>query len=153
MSTRREAELNLRPAPYVGRLCRAATCLLLPFLMVAGCNRQATTPAESPAPEAVWHSLGQWSGRGDRQTDSFDVTTGALRLRWETRGEAAPGTGRLTVSLHSAISGRPLQTVVDTRGDGGGDATFGDDPRVSYLVIESAGVNWRLELFEAGAGR
>ena len=33
-------------------------------------------------------TLGTWSGRGDRQTDSFDVATGALRLRWEA--PAAP---------------------------------------------------------------
>ena len=63
-----------------------------------------------PPPRTTWHPLGTWSGRGDRQTDSFDVTTGALRIHWETSHETTPGAGRFKVSLHSAISGRPLQT-------------------------------------------
>jgi hypothetical protein len=125
-------------------------------LLFAAACRDAAIPRPAdvrrPGGEAVWHALGTWSGRGDRQTDSFDVTTGALQLHWEAR-ETAAGAGRLRVSLHSAISGRPLQTVLDVRGGGGADVHFEDDPRVSYLVVESEGVDWRLELFEANAGR
>lgn len=108
----------------------------------------ATTTTERTP---VWHALGTWSGQGDRQTDSFDVTSGALQLRWEAR-ETTPGAGRLKVSLHSAISGRPLQTVLDVRGSGGADVYIEDDPRVSYLVVEAAGVDWRLQLFERVSG-
>ena len=55
------------------------------------------------------------------------------------------------MSLHSAISGRPLQTVLDVRGSGGADVYFEDDPRVSYLVVESDQVEWRLVVEEAAA--
>ena len=97
----------------------------------------------------VWRPLGTWSGRGNRQSDSFDVATGALTLALGGRG--APRRGRLRVSLHSAISGRPLQTVLDVRGGGGADVYFEDEPRVSYLVIESDQVDWRVTLEEATA--
>jgi len=111
-------------------------------------NAAAKTTTEGTP---VWRQLGTWSGAGDRQTDSFDVATGALQLRWEAR-ETTPGAGRLTVSLHSAISGRPLQTVLDVRGGGAAHVYVADEPRVSYLVVESAGVDWRLELLEQVSG-
>lgn len=105
----------------------------------------------------MWHTLGAWSGRGHSQTGSFDVATGALRLTWEARSTGATGTPeprRLRVILHSAISGRELQTVVDHTGAGAGTAFFEDEPRVSYLVIESEQVEWQVTLAEAlPAGR
>lgn len=82
------------------------------------------------------------------QTGSFDVTTGALRLRWETHGEHAPGNGAFRVSLHSAISGRPLQTIVETKGIGADTAYLEDEPRVSYLVVESRNLEWTATLEE-----
>ena len=85
--------------------------------------------------------LGTWSGRGSSQTGSFDVTSGALRVTWEARESGAPGAGRLRVDLHSAISGRPLQTVVDVRGAGADTAYVADEPRVSYLQIDAHGVD------------
>jgi hypothetical protein len=97
----------------------------------------------------AWRTLGEWSGRGSRQTESFDVTTGALRLRWEA-ANAATGAGHLTVTLNSAISGRVLQTIVDHEGNGGASVELQDDPRTSYLEIQSDGLDWRLTLEEAG---
>jgi hypothetical protein len=107
--------------------------------------------ASTPTPTA-WRTLGSWSGRGNRQTESFDVVTGALRLRWETVNERAPGAGRLSVALHSAISGRALQTIVDHQGVGAATATLSDEPRTSYLVVEAADIDWRLTLEEAVSG-
>jgi hypothetical protein len=34
------------------------------------------------------------------------------------------------------------------RGGGGDEVYVADEPRVSYLVVESADVDWRIELFE-----
>jgi hypothetical protein len=134
-------------APHVRRIVALAMLAAL-----AAC-RPGNAPAAATGASAptAWHPLGTWSGRGDRQTDSFDVTTGALRIRWETSHETAPGAGRFKVSLHSAISGRPLQTVIDARGTGGDVAHVEDDPRVSYLVIESTAVDWRVTVEEAVA--
>jgi hypothetical protein len=140
-------------APANGRRLAAAT---LAAACVLGCrtdvDRPVATPAAAPASSTTWQKLGTWSGGGDRQTDSFDVTTGALQMQWTAR-ETTPGAGRLRVSLHSAISGRPLQTVLDVRGSGASEVYFEDEPRVSYLVVEAADVDWRVELLQAAAGR
>ncbi|MEZ5419240.1 MAG: hypothetical protein R2708_18140 [Vicinamibacterales bacterium] len=65
-------------------------------------------------------------------------------------GEAG-GAGRFRVWLHSAISGRPLQLVAEAAGTASGTARISDDPRVSYLVIESEQVAWTATLDEATA--
>ncbi len=93
--------------------------------------------------------MGTWAGDGDRQTESFDVATGTLKLVWETSNEGVPGAGTLRVELYSAISGRPLQTIVDTTGLGVDSIYVADEPRVSYLVIDAEGVDWRVRLEEA----
>jgi hypothetical protein len=129
-------------------------CLLLSLVAAAAIGAACAPPpaaeAARPASAPSWHQLGTWSGHGNRQTDSFDVTTGALRVRWETRGDAA-GAGRFKVSLHSAISGRALQTIVEHRGAGAGTAHAEDDPRVSYLVIEADQVDWQVTVEEASS--
>lgn len=93
--------------------------------------------------------MGTWAGNGDRQTESFDVATGTLKLVWETSNERAPGAGTLRVELYSSISGRSLQAIVDTSGVGVDSMYVADEPRVSYLVIDSEGVDWRVRLEEA----
>jgi hypothetical protein len=137
------------------RIRRAVASALL-LLPLGACPRAPEPPADSerpaePAAATLWRSLGTWSGRGNRQTESFDVTSGAMRLAWETHGEGAAGTGWLRVSLHSAISGRPLQVIVDTRGIDSDTTRLVADPRVAYLLIESERVDWRLTLEEGVA--
>lgn len=112
----------------------------------------AATQVSPATPRTLfWHDLGDWSGRGSRQTESFDVTTGSLRFSWETAeasGTPEDGSGHLRVSLHSAISGRPLQTLVDARGAARGDVRFATEPRVAYLLVESTGITWSVRLEE-----
>ena len=74
------------------------------------------------------------------------MSTAALRLRWQTTGETSPGAGRLTVTLHSAVSGRPLQTLVDARGVSSGTVDIADEQRWSHLAIEAANVEYQLTL-------
>jgi hypothetical protein len=132
------------------RILHAARYVLLSAALawVSGCDATPAPVAAAPAIATRWHALGTWSGRGDIQTGSFDVTTGALRLRWETRDERALGIGVFRVSLHSAISGRPLQTIVETKGVGANTAYLEDEPRVSYLVVEAQNVEWTATLEE-----
>jgi outer membrane biogenesis lipoprotein LolB len=117
-------------------------------LLISACAEPAK-PARERSDAPVWRQLGMWSGRSNSQTGSFTVETGALRLRWEARNESPPGSGRLRVTLHSAISGRALQVIVDHRGSGTDTVSLQDDPRVSYLVVESQNVDWTLTLEEA----
>jgi hypothetical protein len=101
----------------------------------------------------LWRELGEWTGRGDRQTESFEIASGALRLSWRTEGEVEPGAGTLRISLHSAISGRLLVAIVDHAGVGSDTVRLTAGPRVAYLLIESTGVGWAVALEEGVAAR
>lgn len=128
-----------------------AAIVVVPLLgltaSAVGCAAPPARAAQAPL-ATVWRTLGTWSGNGSRQTESFDVTTGALRLRWETRADGTVAQARFRVWLYSAISGRPLQLVVEADRPGAGTAHVADDPRVSYLVVEAEGVSWTTALDE-----
>jgi hypothetical protein len=102
-------------------------------------------------PAVVWRKLGSWSGRGSTQTDPFISNTGSLRLHWETRNEAAPGTGIFRVTVHSDVSGRPLVQAVDARGVGRDTTHVSEDPRSFFLAVESANLDWTLAAEEGVA--
>jgi len=123
-----------------------ALILILAIVGAAACQ---STPASKPAGKdaVLWRRVGSWSGHGNRQTDSFSVETGSLKVSWEAKKPPATG-GAFKVTLHSAISGRPLQVVVDSHGPGRDTLYIGDEPRVSYLVIQ-ADLDWELSLDEA----
>ena len=123
---------------------------LLPLVACESPQEEPTraTPPAAVVASTVWRTLGTWSGSGDRQTESFDVTTGSMRLTWEAIQEGDPGTNHLRVSLHSAISGRPLQMIVDTQEGGAGTVDLAANPRVAYLQVESEQVRWLLTLQE-----
>ena len=133
----------LRVLPFVAFV---AFVFFVSFVFPA-CGTAPARAEEAPRATTAWRTVGAWSGDGSRQTESFDVTTGALRLRWETRATGSDATFK--VWLYSAISGRPLQLVAETTGTGSGTADFADDPRVSYLVVESEHVTWSMRLDEA----
>jgi hypothetical protein len=128
---------------------------VLPFVSFVSCSAPPARAEQVRAAEQpTWHALGSWSGRGSRQTESFDVTTGALRLTWKaTKDAGAPATGVFRVSLYSAISGRALQVFVERTDSGEGTAYVADDPRVSYLVIDAEHMTWKASLEEAGERR
>ncbi len=103
--------------------------------------------AQRPAAAAItWREIGTWSGGLSRQTESFEVSIAAMRLRWQTTSETSPGAGRLTVTLHSAVSGRPLQTIVDAHGVSSATVNVADEPRWCHFVIEAANVEWQMTL-------
>jgi hypothetical protein len=54
----------------------------------------------------------------------------------------------LRVTLHSAISGRPLLVGVNQRGAGQNMAYVHEDPREFFLVIDASGVTWKMSLEE-----
>lgn len=129
----------------VGAVLGGAACDRTPG---AGPATAAASDRTDAAGEAIWHSLGTWSGHGSGQTGSFDVGTGSLRVKWEAKASASATNRFLTVVLHSAISGRPLQTVIDVHEPGAGMAFVQDEPRVSYLEVNAPGMDWRLSVEE-----
>jgi hypothetical protein len=119
-------------------------------LLASGC----AGPAPKPVPKEVilWKKLGEWSGRGDAQTESFIGLTGSLRLHWRTKNEVPEGTGFFRVVLQSAVSGRDLQEPVNTKGTGEGTAYAADDPRLFQISVKSANVDWSFTVEEAFVG-
>ena len=123
------------------------------FVCASGCRREEVVAAK-PAPQLLWRAVGSWSGRGNRQTESFTSDSGALRVKWEATAAAgtasAPATFRLIA--HSAISGRILQEVVDQDGPGRGTGYVSQDPHVFYMSVESTGLSWKFSVEEGIAG-
>jgi hypothetical protein len=122
------------------------TIIVLTAAILGGCRSESKVEAK-PAPLA-WQTLGTWSGRGNAQTDSFDIGFSQCRIRWETRNETSPGQGSFHVTVNSAVSGRELALAVDHRGAGHDVAYVGVDPHFSYLVIESSNVDWSVTVEE-----
>ena len=126
-------------------------------MFASSCRGEPAT-AEGAKPsvsrdEVIWERLGAWSGAKSLQTESFTSDTGAFRIAWETRPGKAPEEGTFLLTLHSAISGRPLQVVVDHRGLGAATAYVNDDPRIFFAVVDASNLEWSFTVDEAIATR
>lgn len=126
-------------------------------MFASSCRGEPAT-AEGAKPsvgrdEVIWERLGAWSGTKSLQTESFTSDTGAFRIAWETRPGKAPEEGTFLLTLHSAISGRPLQVVVDHRGLGAATAYANDDPRIFFAVVDASNLEWSFTVDEAIATR
>jgi hypothetical protein len=130
------------------KLVRTAAAL---FVILAPACRRQTAPASQEV--VIWKAVGSWSGRGNMQTESFTSDTGGFRVRWETRNEKRPGSGRLKVVFRSADSGRPIIDAVDVRGAGHDEEEVADIVRWYYLTIESTDVDWTVSVDERLRGR
>jgi len=122
--------------------------VLLAGLLVAACN---SPEPEQPRTAAASRQLGTWEGSGSR-TIGFTSESGRFRVKWETREGASPrGSFRLTV--HSAVSGRPIQLIADHHGAGAATVDFADDPRPYNLMVDSSSVEWSISVEEIVATR
>jgi hypothetical protein len=93
--------------------------------------------------------VGSWSGRGNKQTETFTSDTGGFRVRWATTNETAPRAGTLKVVFRSADSGREIVDAVDARGiDSDVAIVAAERPRWYYLTIDSVNVDWTVSVDE-----
>ena len=122
------------------------TVPLAAALLTAACG---APPAKPPEEVVAWKNLGEWSGRGNAQTESFIGLTGALRMRWRTNNETPKGTGTFRLILQSAISGRDLQETVDEKGPGEGTVYAAEDPRAFQISVDSKNLDWSFTVEEA----
>ena len=120
-------------------------CLATLAIVGTSCSRPA--PSADAALVPVTQAVGTWEGSGDH-TIGFASTSGRFRIRWETRLEPDHTDGRFHVAVHSAVSGRPLQDVVDQQGPGSGTVNFEDDPRPYNLMVTSSGLDWSITVDE-----
>lgn len=118
--------------------------------LITGC-KQAPHPAAAH-PQVGWRPITSFSGRGDSQTESFDIDSTEWRIKWQTKGAVSPDAAAFHVVVHSAVSGRPLMDAVQQRGNGHGIAYVTEEPRLFHLVIESNGLDWSVAVEEAVIG-
>jgi hypothetical protein len=124
-------------------LCLSVSVALL---VQAGCRER---PRPSPQDVVVWHQVGSWSGRGNKQTETFTSDTGGFRVRWETKNETVPGAGTLHVIFRSGDSGREIIEAVNAHGvDSDVEVVAAERPRWYYLTIDSANVDWTVSVDE-----
>jgi hypothetical protein len=126
-----------------------ASVLLLAAGAAASCG---SAPQAASKTQIGWRPIDSWTGRGDTQTDSFNIESTQWRIKWETKGAPSPGVGRFHLAVHSAVSGRVIAEAVEHLGDGHGIAYVTEDPRLYHLVIDSSGVDWYIKVEEAVAG-
>jgi hypothetical protein len=126
---------------------RAMAVAVAASLWIPGCSAPPPKPVREEV--VVWKKLGQWSGRGNAQTESFIGLTGALRMHWRTKSDTPHEAGTFRLILQSAISGRELQATVDHEGPGEGTAYAAEDPRAYYMSVESANLDWSFTVEEA----
>ncbi|MDR1988616.1 MAG: hypothetical protein LBQ09_00115 [Acidobacteriaceae bacterium] len=96
----------------------------------------------------MWRPLGEWSGHSSLQTESFGET-GSFRIHWKATNEHVPGKGHFSLTIHSAVSGRPLQVAVEDGGVGEGTAYVSEDPRIFFAVVDAGDLDWSFTVEEA----
>jgi hypothetical protein len=138
----------------VDRVSLAVVTLAAVLLTAAACRTPPEPAPQTAKTETVWRELGSWTGSGARQTESFLSETGMLRLRWQAGPTPDASTGRtFRATVHSAISGRALATVVEHEGPGGDIAFLREDPRSFFLTIEANGLEWSVSVDEGVTGQ
>jgi hypothetical protein len=138
----RAPHASLRPnRPMRGRWIATG---FVAIAAIAGCGG-----TESPSRQVVTvnRPAGTWQGTGNR-TIGFVSESGRFDVSWETRNERPAGTGTFRLTVHSAVSGRPIQVLADQRGEGRGRASVADDPRPYNFMVESANIEWSFSVEE-----
>lgn len=115
------------------------------FFVLEGCRSQ---PSEPQPIVAVTRVVGTWSGHGTRTVGDVPSETGRFRIVWQTSNESPPGAGTFKLTLRSAISGRTIGVVVDTKGTGSGTAEYDEGPRTYDFLVESDNLDWTFRVEE-----
>ena len=131
------------------RFSAIVPALISVTLVTAACRSESGTPSRQAI--TVTRPAGSWQGRGN-MTIGFGSESGRFQVRWETRNEDLPATGTFRLTVHSAVSGRPIQVIADHRGPGSGSARVEDDPRPYNLMVESTNVDWSVSIDEEVTG-
>src|SRR4051812_36124461 len=119
------------------------------LVLLAACRSESPRPQAAREAVVAWKPIGRWSGRGDKQTETFTSDNGGFRVHWTAAKEAPAGGGRLGVVFRSGDSGREIIEAIDARGEGGGtEEVAADRPRWFYVTIESANVDWTVSIDE-----
>ena len=119
--------------------------VLLIIVALVCCSQKPSTPQDIVA---VTREVGAWKGHGTATVGDIPSETGRFRIHWEATNESPAGAGTFKLTMRSAISGRPLQLVVDHKGTGSGTAEYDEGPRTYDFLVESANVDWSFRVEE-----
>jgi hypothetical protein len=72
-----------------------------------------------------------------------------MRVLWRTDRERPADAGTFRLTIHSAVSGRPLLLAVDRQGAGHDISYVHESPRIFYGVVESTDLDWSFTVEEA----
>jgi hypothetical protein len=129
-------------APSLFRSITLALC----FMAFYGCRRPSNPAAKQVV--MAWRPVASWSGNSNYQTDSFDIGTGQWRIKWRTADQSSEKQKLFRVMVHSSVSGRFVTVAVDHPSAGSGIDYVAEDPRAFFLVVESKGLDWKLNVEE-----
>ena len=125
-------------------MLRLPGALLIVSALVS-CSPKPSIPQDIVA---VTREVGAWQGHGTATVGDIPSETGRFRIHWETTNESPAGAGTFKLTMRSAISGRPLQLVVDHKGVGAGTADYDEGPRTYDFLVESANLDWKFRVDE-----
>ena len=72
-----------------------------------------------------------------------------MRVQWRTDHDLPGEAGMFRLTIHSAVSGRPLLLAVDQIGAGHDISYVHESPRTFYGVVESRDLDWVFTVEEA----
>jgi|KBSSwiS6_1023812.scaffolds.fasta_scaffold01057_1 hypothetical protein len=128
--------------------CRTRLLIVsLAALLAASC--EYTPPPAEKHIEIHWKEVGTWSGHGNQQLETFPIEHFTWRVKWATKNESPPGTGRFHVTANSGDSGRILAEVAEATGIDSDVTYITELPHRYYFVVTSSGVDWTLTAEEA----
>ncbi|MFQ5677865.1 MAG: hypothetical protein ACE5HP_00215 [Gemmatimonadota bacterium] len=91
-----------------------------------------------------WVTLKQWAGgAGQTLSDTFRVEAPQWRIAWESRNDAAPDEGVLSVFVYSP-TGRLQWVAVNRLGAGTDTAYYDGGGEEYYLLIRAEDTRWTL---------
>ena len=122
------------------------------FASLASVGCRSTPHTEAKPREVGWRPIISFSGRGNTQTESFNIESTQWRIKWQAKQDVSADPGTFHLMVNSAVSGRPIAEAVPHRGAGSGIAYVSEDPRLYHLVIEAKDVDWSIAVEEAVVG-
>ena len=142
----------LAGGPSSRRRFRIGTLRALILLALAVFTVSCAKPPQTHKVIVGWRPVISFEGSGPSQTESFNMEAGEWRIKWSAKSRKSSDPEMLKITVHSAVSGRPLMVAVNRRGAGHDVVYVNEDPRLYHLVVDSTGVDWSLKIEEAVAG-
>lgn len=111
-------------------------------------NNQSGTSRTSVPQEEVWTEITTFKGKGNQDTESFNITGSKARITATTTGGSSIGTfsGISLEKENGGYTGPGLSISTEGYENGTGQTTYRNLPAGSYYVKVISGVNWEVKV-------